>query len=131
MNFEELFEGVSYRLAKGSARDASRLLIEHVTTSVTENMQNMAFIATVTPLIDGHDLLGTAYDKGCRLFVCEREVTLPRDAVVLICACTSRLLGSLASRVYGYPERKLTLVGITGSTGKTSVALMADRKSVV
>ena len=124
MNFEELFDGIAYKLAKGSARDASHFEIEHVTTSPKDNMQNMAFIATVTPLIDGHDLLGTAYDKGCRLFVCEREATLPHDAVVLICPSTSQLLGTLASRVYGYPERKLTLVGITGSVGKSSVALM-------
>lgn len=124
MNFEELFEGVTYRFAKGSARDVARFSIEHVATTPVENMQNMAFIATVTPLIDGHDLFGEAYDRGCRLFVCEREVVLPHDAVVLVCPRNTRLPGMLASRVYGYPERHLTLVGITGSTGKSSVALM-------
>lgn len=124
MNFEELFEGIAYDFAKNGARDTSHLRVEHVATSPCENMQNMVFVATVTPLIDGHDLLGTAYDRGCRLFVCEREVVLPRDAVILICPRNAQLPGLLASRVYGYPERHLTLLGITGSTGKTSVALM-------
>ena len=126
MNFEELFEGISYRMVSGRADRLTALTVDDVITSPCENASNALYVATRNVILDGLVGVRAAYDSGCRLFLCEWDPTLPPDANVLLCEDTKRVLGTLASRVYGYPERELTLVGITGSAGKTSVAMMAE-----
>ncbi len=124
MNFDELFEGIDYCFANGVERDVSGIAVENVITSPEENAQNALCVVTRGTLLDGLVGVRAAYDNGCRLFLCEWQIDLPQDAIVLLCEAPLRVLGTLASRVYGYPERHLTLVGITGSAGKTSVAMM-------
>ncbi len=73
---------------------------------------------------DGHDHAATAYEKGCRIFVAERSLSLPDDACVLEVPDTRRALALLACRFYGDPSRKLCVIGITGTKGKTTTATM-------
>lgn len=126
MNFDELFEGIDYCFAEGHARNASDVTVENVITAPEANAQNALYVAMRGVLLDGSVGIRAAYDHGCRLFLCEWMPDLPQDATVLLCEAPERVLGTLASRVYGYPERALTLVGITGSAGKTSVAMMTQ-----
>lgn len=125
MNFEELFEGIDYRVSEAHACDVSDIRVESVITAPKEDARHALYVATRGMLLDGLVGMRAAYDNGCRLFLCEWQPDLPRDATVLLCEAPERVLGTLASRVYGYPDRELTLVGITGSAGKTSVAMMA------
>ena len=46
---------------------------------------------------------------------------------MLVVEETEPLLGVLAAKCYGYPARSLSVVGITGTVGKTAVALMAGK----
>ncbi len=73
---------------------------------------------------DGHAYAGEAYARGCRFFVCEYPPTLPSDACVVYVHDSHAALAALASAFYGYPERELTLIGITGTKGKTTTAVM-------
>ena len=41
------------------------------------------FVAMVGTVVDGHDFVNSAYEKGCRVFVVEREVQLPEDATII------------------------------------------------
>ena len=124
MNFEELFEGIDYRFADGYAKDVLSMTLTDVITAPEQNAAHSLYVATRSVLTDGAHGMRAAYDNGCRLFLCEWLPDLPRDAVVLLCADTTRVLGTLASRVYGYPERTLTVACVTGSAGKSSVVMM-------
>ncbi len=73
---------------------------------------------------DGHDLAPEAYAKGCRLFVTERPLSLPPDAICLLCESTRRMLGLLADAFWGHPSRRIPVIGITGTKGKTTTALL-------
>ncbi len=68
---------------------------------------------------DGHKYLSEAYGKGVRLFVCENEVSLPEDAVLLLVDDTLQALQQLAA--YHRSTFEIPVVGITGSNGKTIV----------
>lgn len=74
--------------------------------------------------VDGHAFVRSAYDKGCRAFVVEKSVSLPSDAVIISVSDTKAALPKLCAELYSHPERKLKIVGITGTKGKTSCALM-------
>lgn len=71
---------------------------------------------------DGHALAVLAYEKGCRVFLCERPIDMPSDALCFIVPNTRLALALLASRFYGEPSKKLRVVGITGTKGKTTTA---------
>ena len=127
MTFEALFADISYRYAPNSSRDVTELEIAEVITSPDKGAENAVFVALDTALRDGHARVGAAYAAGCRLFVVEREVSLPSDAVVLLCENTAKLLAELSARVYGYPERSLTVIGITGTHASGQCARMLER----
>ena len=73
---------------------------------------------------DGHAYARAAYERGCRAFVCEYPPHLPLDAAVAYVPDSRRALAALAAKFYGYPAHRLTLIGITGTKGKTTTAMM-------
>lgn len=71
---------------------------------------------------DGHDFVREVYARGCRVFVCERPVSLPDDAVVIMSSDTRASLARLSAALYRFPSKELILIGVTGTKGKTTVA---------
>lgn len=82
------------------------------------------FVARRGFLTDSHELVLDAYRRGARVFLCEREVSLPTDALVIYTASGAKRSAELLARLYGHPERGLTIIGITGTKGKSTVAMM-------
>lgn len=74
-------------------------------------------------LVDGHRYAKSAYEKGARYFVVEHEVDLPEDAAIITVKDSSLALRKLAVVFCGNPAKGMNLVGITGTKGKTTVAL--------
>ena len=124
MDFDTLFEGLAVRHATDSARDTARYQIKSVITSPEAACERALFVATKTPISNGRYALASAYARGCRLFLCASDAYIGEDATVMLCDDPEQLLGTLASRVYGHPAREMTVIGITGSAGKSSVAQM-------
>ena len=83
------------------------------------------FIATVGTLVDGHQFIISAIEKGAGVIVCEK---LPKklDATVtyVVVDNSSRAMGLIAAAYYQHPSKKLKLVGVTGTNGKTTVATL-------
>ena len=83
------------------------------------------FIATVGTVVDGHQFIASAIDKGASVIVCEK---LPEqlDATItyVVVENSSRAMGLIAAAYYQHPSKKLKLVGVTGTNGKTTVATL-------
>jgi len=82
------------------------------------------FVCLVGARADGHDYAMHAYRGGCRAFLVSREVELPADAIVVRTADTRAALAVISADFYGRPADHLHLIGITGTKGKTTTALM-------
>lgn len=72
---------------------------------------------------DGHAYAQSAYDKGARVFVAERRLELPLDAAVLYVEDSNLAICKLAVAFFDDPSRSMRMIGITGTKGKTTVAL--------
>ncbi len=72
--------------------------------------------------VDGHDFATAANDREAAALLVERRLDI--DLPQLIVSDTRRLMGPAAAAVYGHPERDVTVVGVTGTNGKTTVTHM-------
>jgi UDP-N-acetylmuramoyl-L-alanyl-D-glutamate--2,6-diaminopimelate ligase len=87
--------------------------------------QGCLFVATRGTAVDGHDFIAAAIEKGVVAVVCEQMPELTVDEVTYVQVANSAdALGLLAAAWYGYPSSKLTLVGVTGTNGKTTIATL-------
>ncbi len=71
---------------------------------------------------DGHDYASHAYERGARVFFCERPLDLPGDASQIVVESTRRELALRSKEFFGRPDEKLKIIGVTGTKGKTTVA---------
>jgi len=88
-------------------------------------IENSLYIAIKGTLADGHQYISSAIEKGAKAIVCEVLPEQKEEGIIYIkVENSSKVLGLLASNFYGNPSEKLTLVGITGTNGKTSVSTL-------
>ena len=82
------------------------------------------FVCISGALTDGHDYIDIAYHRGCRVFVTAHETKLPDDAFVIVTKDTRLALAKLSAAFFGYPAEEMTIIGITGTKGKTTSSLL-------
>lgn len=86
---------------------------------------NSLFVCVKGFTVDGHSFAKSAYERGARAFVAEHELDfLPNDAQVFVVDNTRRALALLSCEIYGNPSHSLKVIGITGTKGKTTTALL-------
>ncbi|MGA1843262.1 MAG: UDP-N-acetylmuramoyl-L-alanyl-D-glutamate--2,6-diaminopimelate ligase [bacterium] len=94
------------------------------------------FVAIKGYATDGHIFLNDAGEKGARGFVIEDRRYWEDPAVrkwveqgVTLCLVsdTRRALALMADEFYGHPSRRLKLVGVTGTNGKTTTCTLIAR----
>jgi UDP-N-acetylmuramoyl-L-alanyl-D-glutamate--2,6-diaminopimelate ligase len=74
---------------------------------------------------DGRRHIAEAVARGARVVVASEALNVP-GAVVLPSRTPRRLLGLAAARLAGDPSRELTLVGVTGTNGKTTTTYLLE-----
>jgi UDP-N-acetylmuramoyl-L-alanyl-D-glutamate--2,6-diaminopimelate ligase len=70
--------------------------------------------------VDGHDLAGEAAAAGAVAVLAERPVDVPDGVAVVTVPSVREAMGPVASAHWGHPSRDLTVVGVTGTNGKTT-----------
>jgi UDP-N-acetylmuramoyl-L-alanyl-D-glutamate--2,6-diaminopimelate ligase len=71
---------------------------------------------------DGHDYAAAAWAAGAAAIVTER--TLDLDIPQVVVSSTRQALGPLADAFFAHPSRDLTVVGVTGTNGKTTTCAL-------
>lgn len=81
------------------------------------------FFAVKGTLSNGHDYIDVAIEKGAVAIVCS---DLPQSIIESACYIqvvdVAAAMGIVADLFYGQPSRKLKIIGVTGTNGKTTVA---------
>jgi UDP-N-acetylmuramoyl-L-alanyl-D-glutamate--2,6-diaminopimelate ligase len=90
--------------------------------------KDFAFVAQRGVHVDGHKFIDKAIEKGATVVVCEDiPTTVPATVSFVKVADSNQVLGELAAAFYGFPSKKMKVVGVTGTNGKTSIATLLHK----
>ena len=100
-------------------------MISSLTSDSRQVSEGTLFVAVPGVSVDGHKFIPMAVEKGATAIVCEK---LPEDlsthVTYIVVPSSALALGYLASQWWDNPSRKLKLVGVTGTNGKTTTATL-------
>jgi UDP-N-acetylmuramoyl-L-alanyl-D-glutamate--2,6-diaminopimelate ligase len=87
---------------------------------------NQIFFAIPGENADGHDFIPQAVARGAAAVVVARKTACPRGVAVIKVRDVRRTMGFWSAHFFGCPSRKLKLVGVTGTNGKTTVTYLVE-----
>lgn len=125
MLLSELMKVVDYtEIINRRGLDVSSVDVVSLCSDSRKALSDSVFVCISGTLSDGHEYAANAYARNCRIFVAEHNPGLPDDAFVIITKNTRLALARLSAAFFDYPADKLTVIGITGTKGKTTTSLL-------
>ena len=119
MRLDRLLGGVDVLETVG---DPSRVDVRTITHDSRLAGPGALFCCVPGAAADGHDFAPGAVAAGAVALLCERRV--PVDAVQVRVAQVRPAMAEVAAALYGHPSERLSVVGVTGTNGKTTVTHM-------
>jgi len=124
-----LLAGVEHRIA-GEMLDTD---ISGLCTDSRKVQPGDLFAALQGLTSDGHDYIAQALAAGCHALLVNHDQrskipdeTRLSDVVIVEVKDTKVALGYIAANFYDHPQRQLTLIGITGTNGKTTTSFLVE-----
>lgn len=122
-SLDALLDAIDIRELRGSLPPDT--IISAVTADSRAVGAGSLFVAVRGVAVDGHKFIPKAIEAGASVIVAEELPDALPQGVLGVCVADSRdALGRLASRFFGDPSEALTLVGVTGTNGKTTTATL-------
>ncbi len=111
--------------------------VEEVQGGLTQPVEGLAydsrkvregdvFFAVPGAYADGHDFVDQAVEQGAVAVVVERRVSVPRSVTWVRVQNVRRTMGRWADAFYAHPSRRMVLIGVTGTNGKTTVTYLLE-----
>jgi len=121
----KILKDILYKARIVDVIGSTNVAIEAVQFDSRKVQPNTLFVAIKGTAVDGHEFIDGAIKQGAIAIVCE---TIPLHKVADVTYVSVRdaheALGLIAANFYNQPSEKLTLVGITGTNGKTTTATL-------
>ena len=106
-------------LPRAKVKGDIAVAIESITCDSRQVKDGSLFVAYRGVAVDGHDFVAQARENGAVAIVAERKLG-GLDVPLITVPDGREALAYLSAAWYGYPARRLTVVGVTGTDGKTT-----------
>ncbi len=130
MTLDKIIYDSGCTLVKGDARTE----ITSVCNDSRKVVPGSLFVAVKGYASDGHTFIATAIEKGAKAIVYEDQAladeqtaNAPADTAMIRTESSRHALAIIAANFYDNPSHKFTLVGITGTNGKTTTVTLLHR----
>lgn len=126
---DTLLDGMAYTPAGDAS--AEGVCIGAITANSQTVSDGALFVAVKGAKSDGHDYIEAAIANGAAAIVAETllesvQAAAPEHVVFIVVDNSRATLAYLASAFYGHPASELTMIGITGTNGKTTVSYLIE-----
>jgi len=109
---------------QGEVRGDPATMVGDVVLDTRKVAPGALFCCVPGARVDGHDLAGKALDAGAVALVVQRPLEL--EAPQLVVGRVRDALAPLAAAFFDHPSRRLDLVGVTGTNGKTTTTFLLE-----
>jgi UDP-N-acetylmuramoyl-L-alanyl-D-glutamate--2,6-diaminopimelate ligase len=120
MKLSELVDYLEFEILQGS--------LDTEVNDIQNDSRRVAagdlFFCITGAVSDGHDFADDVCKKGASVLIVEKEVEAPENVTVLKFESSRYAMGMISSKFYGEPSKKMTVIGITGTKGKTTTTYM-------
>ena len=121
MELTKLLEGVEISRISGEMRRE----IEGITYHSRRVEKGFLFAAIRGMESDGHQFIGEAIDRGAVAVLLEQEREIGGRTMIRV-PNSRQALARVSSNFYGNPSSRMTLIGITGTNGKTTTTYLLE-----
>lgn len=119
----KLLKDILYKVSMDGVIGSTSTSVNSIAFDSRKVERNGLFIAIKGEISDGHDFIEMAIEKGANSIIYEKMPDNIHSGVTYVQVNNSHeALGQIASNFYDNPSRKLKLIGITGTNGKTTTA---------
>lgn len=122
MELADLLKKVDYKQLQGA--DINKTCVSGIAYDSRKAAEGCLFVCISGAVADGHAFAEDAVSKGAKVLVVEKAVNVPEDVTVLKVKDSRVALAELSAAYFSYPANELTVIGITGTKGKTTVTYM-------
>lgn len=121
MTIKQLIEGTKPQKVAGN----DSLPVTGIEIDSRRIQQGNAFVAMRGTQTDGHQFIPKALELGATCIICETMPEELQDGVTYVqYENTECVVGQLATHFFGDPTKRMKLIGVTGTNGKTTIATL-------
>ncbi len=120
MKLFELISSLDYQVLQGSID----IDVNNIQNDSRKVSHGDLFFCITGAVSDGHSYVDDVASKGAAVVLVEKEVEAPEQVTVIKVKSTRYAMGIISSKFYGEPSKNITVIGITGTKGKTTITYM-------
>lgn len=121
----KILKDILYKVAVESVKGSTDIGVDAIAFDSRKVRSGTLFVAQKGLNFDGHDFIAGAIVDGAKAILCEEMPKETEQGVTYVqVADSNKALAILASNFYDNPSSALTLIGVTGTNGKTTIATL-------
>ncbi len=117
---KDILEGINYYVLKGTID----LEINDIKYDSRKVKNQDIYVALIGYNSDGHDYIIDAIKNGAKVIITSKMINVEEEVTVIKVDDTRLALAYLSANYFDHPASKLTVIGVTGTTGKTTTTHM-------
>ncbi|MBN2452818.1 MAG: UDP-N-acetylmuramoyl-L-alanyl-D-glutamate--2,6-diaminopimelate ligase [Candidatus Omnitrophica bacterium] len=119
---KDILKGIRYR----ADRDIGSIRVGSIADDSRKVSRGCLFIAARGYSADGADFIGMAIKNGAGAIVAEKDFKAPEGVAKILVDDSRQAAGIIADNFYNSPSRRLKVVGVTGTNGKTTITYIIE-----